>query len=117
MRRKRPDLWASGDWHLLHDNAPPHVAAKVQQYIATTGMNILPHPPYSPNLSPCDYFLFPRVKFALKGDRFADIEEVQSASQNALRGIPEKQFHDSLYHLENRCINAGGDYFEGFHEE
>ena len=120
VRRKRPELWASGDWHLLHDNAPPHVAAKVQQFITSTNMNIIQHPPYSPDLSPCDYFLFPRMKIDLKGKRFESIDDVKKASQKALQGIPEKLFHDSIYRLQdrwNRCIDAGGDYFEGFHEE
>ena len=120
VRRKRPELWATGDWYLLHDNAPPHVAATVQQYIEKTNMNILPHPPYSPDLSPCDYFLFPRMKLGLKGRRFDDIQEVENASQKALSGIPENLLQESLRCLEdrwNRCIDAGGDYFEGFHEE
>ena len=44
---------------LLHDNAPAHKSAKIQEYLKECGLDVLDHPPYSPDLSPCDFWLFP----------------------------------------------------------
>ena len=47
---------------LLHDNAPAHKAATVQEYLKESGLDVLDHPPYSHDLSPCDFRFFPRLK-------------------------------------------------------
>ncbi|VVC36211.1 Transposase, type 1 [Cinara cedri] len=75
LRRKRPDLWQSGDWFFHHDNAPAHTALSVRRFLTKNDMTTVSHPPYSPDLSPCDFFLFPRMKRNMKGKRFADIDE------------------------------------------
>jgi hypothetical protein len=49
---------------LLHDNAPAHCA---HQFLAQHGVPVLDHPPYSPDLAPADFFLFPRLKSIMKG--------------------------------------------------
>ncbi|GBO28562.1 hypothetical protein AVEN_190319-1 [Araneus ventricosus] len=76
IRRKRPEKWAANDWFLLHDNAPPHRALIVKNYLATHRVTTLEHPPYSPDLAPTDFYLFPRLKMKLKGHRFVDSDEV-----------------------------------------
>ncbi|VVC25866.1 Transposase, type 1 [Cinara cedri] len=86
LRRKRPDLWQSGDWFFHHDNAPAHTALSVRRFL-TKNMTTVSHPPYSPDLSPCDFFLFPRIKRNMKGKRFADIDEVKNKTTEALAGI------------------------------
>jgi hypothetical protein len=55
-------------------------------------MAVIPHPPYSPDLAPCDFFLFPKMKFKLKGLRFDTIfiEEIQADSQRVLDTLTEK---------------------------
>ena len=55
---------------LLHDNAPAHKSATVQEYLKESGLEVLDHPQYSPDLSPCDFWLFPRLKETLAGHRF-----------------------------------------------
>ena len=62
VRRKRPESWRSGDWFLHHDKAQAHSALSVTRYLASLGWTIIPHPPYSPDLAPCDFFLFPKMK-------------------------------------------------------
>ena len=57
----------SGDWFLLHNNAPSHNATIIKQFLAQRKVTVLDHPPYSPDLAPADYFLFPKVKSQLKG--------------------------------------------------
>ena len=55
---------------LLHDNAPAHKSSTVQEYLKESGLDVLDHPPYSPDLFPCDFWLFPRLKEMLAGHRF-----------------------------------------------
>ena len=55
---------------LLHDDAPAHKSARVQEYLKESGLDVLDHPPYSPDLFPCDFWLFPRLKEMLAGHRF-----------------------------------------------
>jgi hypothetical protein len=68
-------LWQSGEWWLHHNNAPAHKALSVQQFLTKNSMTQLLHLPYSPDLAPCDFFLFPRMRKVLKGKRFAGVEE------------------------------------------
>jgi histone-lysine N-methyltransferase SETMAR len=63
---KRPDL-EPGEWMFHWDNAPVHTAEKVQRFLAKRQIQVIPHPPYSPDLAPADYFLFPMLKRELAG--------------------------------------------------
>jgi hypothetical protein len=76
---------------------------------------MLNHPPCSPDLSPCDYFLFPKLKLPLKGHLFEDVQDMQGAVTLSLRVIPQEDMQRSLQSLldhATRCINAEGMYFE-----
>jgi hypothetical protein len=53
-------------------------------------MIMFPHPPYSPDLDPCDFFLFPKLKRRMKGRSFDTIEEIQEESQLVLDTIPKR---------------------------
>jgi hypothetical protein len=68
-----------------HDNA--HTALSVQRLLATNNITVVPHPPYYPDLAPCDFFLFPKIKMTLKRRRFIDAEEIQAESQAALDAV------------------------------
>ena len=116
IRRKRPSLWRDGNWVLHHDNAPAHNALRTREFLTQTGTIVAPHPPYSPDLAPCDFFLFLKLKMSLKGRRFNTIEEIQSESQAVLNTVQESDFHAAFLALQDRwarCIDAEGDYFEG----
>ncbi|UYV66985.1 hypothetical protein LAZ67_4003560 [Cordylochernes scorpioides] len=67
IRRKRNKLFKSKQWKLLQDNAPAHRAIIVQNYLAKHSVSVLPHPPYSSDIAPCDFFSFPKLKMTLKG--------------------------------------------------
>ncbi|PNF31047.1 hypothetical protein B7P43_G17721 [Cryptotermes secundus] len=54
------------DWFSHDDNVPAHTALSVRQFLTKNGMTPVPHPPYSPDLAPCDFFLFPRMKRDMK---------------------------------------------------
>jgi hypothetical protein len=72
-------------------------------------MAVVPHLPYSPDLAPCDLFLFPKIKMTLKGRRFNDVEEIQAESQAALNAVQKQEFQKCFQKWENRwnrCIAA-----------
>jgi len=77
LHRVRPAAFCSPDFFLLHDNAPAHKAASVWQFLNPKYVTTLYHPPYSPELSPPEYFLFPKLKMKLKELHFADVAEIQ----------------------------------------
>ncbi|GBM53687.1 hypothetical protein AVEN_233660-1 [Araneus ventricosus] len=58
IRRVRSHVKQSGFWFLLHHNARPHTATLAKRFLAQPGVTELSHPPYSPALSPLDFFLF-----------------------------------------------------------
>ncbi|KAJ4444273.1 hypothetical protein ANN_06065 [Periplaneta americana] len=86
VRRKRPEKWVENNWFLMHDNAPAHRAIIVKNFLARHNITALDHPPYSRDLSPPDYFLFPRLKSHLKGRRL-NAEEVIANATRALRRV------------------------------
>jgi hypothetical protein len=79
-------------------------------------MAVIPHLPYSPDLAPCDFFLFPKMKLKLKGRRFDTTEEIQAESQRVLGTLTGKDVQEAFQNWRrrwDRCIHAGGNYFEG----
>jgi hypothetical protein len=74
--RKSPELWAS-DWILQHHNARAHKALSVKQFLAQTSTTEMEHLSFSPDLAPNGLWLFPKIKSAIKGRRFQDIEDIQ----------------------------------------
>jgi len=81
---KRPEMWSSSDWFCHHDNAPANTALSVQEFLAKHNMTAIPDPPYSPDLAPCDFFLFPHMKGQMKGKRFVDASEVKKKNAGNL---------------------------------
>jgi hypothetical protein len=65
-------------------------------------MMVVPHPPYSPNLVPCDFFLFPHMKGQMKGKRFADVSEVQKKALGILNITTTEEFQKFLQQWEKR---------------
>ena len=116
IRKKRPDLWKDNSWLLHHDNAPSHTALILREFFAKNSTHIVPQPPYSPDLAPCDYWLFPKLKRPLRGHRFESIEEIQRESLRALKAIPGNDFLACFEEWKKRwhkCIVSEGEYFEG----
>ena len=110
--RKRPALFKSGQWHFHQDNTPVHNSFLVTGYLSKMGIKTVPHPPYSPDLAPCDFWLFPKL-----GDcRYETTEEMKEAVMKVIDTLTWKVFHGAFQKLlerYNKCIAAGGDYFEG----
>ncbi|UYV67049.1 hypothetical protein LAZ67_4003761 [Cordylochernes scorpioides] len=87
IRQKRPDLWKNKNWLLHHDNAPAHTSLLVRDFLAKNNTLMMPQPPYSPDLAPCDFFLFPKLKRPMKGRRYATLDEIKTASKEELKKI------------------------------
>lgn len=118
VRKKRPELWNNKSWILHQDNAPAHNALSVKRYLAARGTPVLEHAPYSPDLAPCDFFLFPKIKSALKGTRFESMEEVKRKSAELLNALTKEDFQhcfDQWKKRMERCVARGGEYIEGEH--
>ena len=75
----------------------------------------VPHPPYSPDLAPCDVWLFPELKENLIGCRYETIEEMKEAVTRVIDMLTQEDFHGAFQKLlerYNKRIAAGGDDFE-----
>ena len=76
------------------------------------GIKTVPQPPYSPDLAPCDFWLFPK----LRGFRYETIEEMKEAVTKVIDTFTQEDFHEAFHMLlerYNKCIGAGGGYLEG----
>ena len=76
FRWKRQALFKSGQWHFHQDNAPVHNSILVTDYLTKMGIKTVPHPSYSPDVGPCDFWLFPKRR----GCRYETIEEMKEAA-------------------------------------
>ena len=76
----------------MHDNAPAHLALATQKKLAYLGFQCFDHSPYSPDLAPSDYHLFPGLKKQLKGRHFSSDAEVMAAAETWLDGQPSEFF-------------------------
>ena len=81
-----------GTWLLHDDNAPSYRALVTLAFLAHNSIITLPHPLYTPDLAPCEFFLFPKMKLQLKGCHFVRVEEIQRESQNVLGTLREQDF-------------------------
>ena len=116
FRRKRPELFESDQWHFHQDNAPCHNSILVTDYLTQMGIKTVPHPPYSPDLAPCDFWLFPKLKENLRGNRYSTIEDMKEAVTRVLNTLTQEDFQGAFQKLlerYNKCIDVGGEYFEG----
>ena len=76
------------------------------------GIKTIPHRPYSPDLAPCEVWLFPN----LRGCCYETIEEIKEAVTNVMDTLTQENFHGAmqkLFERYNKCIPAEGEYFEG----
>ena len=113
-RQRRPHTGTRG-LILHHDNAPAHTASRTTEFVAAEGVSLMSHPPYSPDLAPCDYFLFSHVKKQLRGTRFESPDVAVRAFTRVIEGIDENMWADVFmrwFDRMSKCIAAQGGYFE-----
>ena len=96
---------------------PPLISVRLlKSFLASRKVKVLNHPPYSPDLSPCDFFLFPRLKKMLSGNKYTSRSSLGSDIYQRLQHIPKEDylsaFRDGVKWLQ-KCVSIKGEYFEG----
>ena len=89
---KRPALFISGQWHLHQDYAPVNNSILVTDYLSKMGIKTVRHPPYSRDLAPCDFWLFPK----LRGCRHERIEEMKEAVTKVIDTLTQELLYNSV---------------------
>ncbi|CAH2012425.1 unnamed protein product [Acanthoscelides obtectus] len=101
---------------ILHqDNSSSHTAQETRQYLTEENVKLLDEPPYSPDLSPNDFFTFPKIKNRLRGQRFQSPEEAVDAFKNAVLDLPANEWNkcfENWFERIQMCVNLRGEYFE-----
>jgi histone-lysine N-methyltransferase SETMAR len=114
IKRKRP-----GKLHkrvlFHHDNAPAHSLTVASAALRQLKWEILPHPPYSPDLAPSDFFLFPNLKENIRGENWGSISEVERVVKRWFADQRPEFYRSGLEswrHRMEKCIEMNGDYVE-----
>ena len=95
---KRPSLFKSGQWHFHQNNAPVHNSILVTDYLTKMGIKTVSHPTYSPDLAPCDFWLFPK----LRGCRYETIEEMKEGVTKVIDTLTQEYFDGAFQKLFER---------------
>ena len=95
FHRKRPALFKSDQWHFHQDNAPVYNSIFVSDYLTKMGIKTVPHPPYSPELASCNFWLFSKVR----GCRHETIEEMKEAVTKVIDMLTQEDFHGTFQKL------------------
>ena len=98
---RRLQLWTPGDWQLHQGNVPAHASRLMQTFLVKHQILQVTKPPYSPDLAPCNFWLFPKLKSLLKRKRFQTIDEIQEDTRVQLMAIGRTEW------------GVEGAYFEG----
>ena len=101
---------------LFHqDNAPCHKSVKMMVKLNELSFELLPHPPYSPDLVRSDYWLFPNLKKMLQGKRFVSNEEVIDKTEAYFESKDDSFYKKGIEKLKkrwNECITLEGNYVD-----
>jgi histone-lysine N-methyltransferase SETMAR len=101
--------------YYLHDNAPIHTSVVSTSKIESCGLELLRHPPYSPDLAPSDFYMFNHLKKSLRGQHFASKEDLRDAVMEFFTEKSPDFFKIAFLDLADRwkkCVDVKGDYFE-----
>jgi len=114
IRKKRPHM--DHDRIILHqDNAPAHRAESTQLEISLLGFEILEHPPYSPDLAPMDFRVFPELKSQLRGKRFDSADDLVQHTQAIVSSFTDSWYvetYNKWISRHRKCVEIAGDYVE-----
>ena len=98
FRQKRPALFKSAQWNFHQDNTPVYNSILVTDYLTKIGIKTVPRRSYSPDLAPCDFWLFPQ----LRGCRYETIEEMKEAVTKVIDTLTQEDFHGAFRKLLKR---------------
>lgn len=100
---------------LLHDNAKPHTARLTRDKLADMAWEVLPHPPYSPDISPTDFHLFRSLEHWIRGQKFTNREDIEASLAEFFASKSRAWYARGINLLEerwNQIIQSDGEYFE-----
>ena len=87
ISRKRPEKWRYNSWFLLYDHAPAHRRVWVKDFLVKYNTTTPEHPPYPRDLSSAYFYLFSRLKLALKGERFCGATDIIKNATGMLKRL------------------------------
>ncbi|PNF36917.1 hypothetical protein B7P43_G08390 [Cryptotermes secundus] len=111
---KRPELWDARNWQLHDDNAPAHSSHLIQGFLAKHGIPQVRQAPYSPDMAPCDFWLFPRLKTPLKAAVFTAARASYRTRRCSCTPFQKKAFQSCFQRWKDRwakCVKSQGAYF------
>ncbi|PAA80943.1 hypothetical protein BOX15_Mlig017865g3 [Macrostomum lignano] len=112
--QRQPNTGTQG-LQLHQDNTSTHTAWLTFAFLEQNGVKLLSHPPYSPDLAPCSFFLFLTVKQQIRGQQFETPDAALQAYMHAMDTMPSSTFShpfEQWFHQMEKCVAAGGSYFE-----
>jgi hypothetical protein len=115
MHKNWHDLRRDGPL-ILQDNAHPHLGKVVTDLLSKYEWEELPHPPYSPDMSPPDFDLFPKLKEPVRGHHFSSLDDVSAAVTWAIAGLNKNGTLNGIANLPRRwdaVMEKQGNYIEG----
>jgi len=115
MHANRPDLLENGVL-ILHDKARPNLGKDVLELLDGYSWDVLPHPLYSPDMSPSDFDLFPKLKINMRGVRSSTMEDLSASVTRRVRQFTCSRDLIGIMDLPTRwdaVIRQKGDYTEG----
>jgi histone-lysine N-methyltransferase SETMAR len=99
---KHYELWCRKNCLFLHDNAPAHLSVLVLEDLAEQQVTVLPHPPYSSDLTPCNFFFLSHLKEELHGCRIQSTKEIVNDTREAVRHLPASNFQQCFQQPHQR---------------
>jgi hypothetical protein len=115
VRRKQQELWRNR-WILNQDNAKAHKALSIKQCLTNKNITLLGHPSNLPDLAPCEFYLFPRIKSALKRTIFLWVENLKTKMSEIINSRTQhepRNYFEHWQHCMQLCVNSEGNYIEG----
>jgi len=113
--RRRPEIWKNGSWVLHQGSVLANNALSVKMFLTKHKIIVMEHPLYSPGLAPCDFFLFPKIKSALKGTRFGYVDAVKAKAMELMKKLSEDDLQSCFQQWNINvewCRDWGGEYIE-----
>ena len=116
IKVRRAQGYFNGPLIFHHDNAPPHRSQTTKACMETElGWDVLPHPPYSPDIAASDFHRFRSLKNFLRGRRFTKAEEFESAIGEYFASKAGTDFYKKgirkLPGQWHKVVEKQGDYF------
>ena len=115
LHQKQPALVNRRGPILLHDNARPHISQITVRKLNELSVEVLPHPPYSPDLSPTDYHFYKHFDNFLKGRIFANQDQAKTAFVDFIESREPNFYQEQINRLVKRwqkCTDCNGAYFD-----